>query len=412
MNEEPDLVGAILGSYRILGELGSGGMGTVYRAEHVVIERRVALKVLRNELTAERELVARFVNEAKAASAIRHPGIVDVLDFGYANDGRAYFVMELLEGESLAQRIAVRGRLAEAEAAQIARGIAAALAAAHGKGIVHRDLKPDNVFLVADPDVGERPKVLDFGIAKLGDLGTGTRYTQTGALMGTPLYMAPEQARAASRIDHRADLYSLGCMLYEMLVGEPPFVAIGAGEIIALQLFGTADRPSARGAAVSPALDDLVMRLLAKEPAGRPASAAEVGEALAAVLGERSVPAPPSVAEPRARVWPWVAGATLVASAIIAVIALRGGDAPGPAAPPAREPPTAAVGEATAVPGPGEPPTPSMPADVEAPPAADAAPARPARPPRGDRGYGRDRTGNAVRPAHSKRGSPIEFDLD
>src|SRR5574338_1007609 len=170
MIAEPDLVGTTLGSYRILGELGSGAMGTVYRAEHVVLERSVAIKLLRPELTAHRELVVRFVNEAKAASAIRHPNIVDVLDFGHADDGRAYYVMEMLEGESLAQRIATRGRLDEREAARIAQGIARALGAAHDTGIVHRDLKPDNVFLIADAERGERPKLLDFGIAKLGEL--------------------------------------------------------------------------------------------------------------------------------------------------------------------------------------------------------------------------------------------------
>jgi serine/threonine-protein kinase len=287
MREEPGLIGTMLGSYRILGELSRGGMGEVYRAEHAVLERIVAVKLLHPELTANDELVTRFINEARAASAIRHPGIVEVLDFGHADDGRAYCVMEMLQGETLAQRIAQRGRLSEQEAAQITRGIAAALSAAHAKGIVHRDLKPDNVFLIPDPDLGERPKVLDFGIAKLGERAPGDiKYTQTGALIGTPLYMAPEQARAASHIDHRADLYSLGCMLYEMLVGEPPFVATGAGEIIALQMFGSAQRPSERVPGLSPALDHIVVRLLEKEPQDRFQNAAELADALGVELGE------------------------------------------------------------------------------------------------------------------------------
>src|SRR6185312_16102012 len=201
-------------------------------------------KLLRPELTENSELVQRFFNEAKAATAIRHPGIIEVFDFGYTEQGRAYLIMEFLDGEPLSSRIA-RGPLAEVDAAQIARGISSALVAAHDKGIVHRDLKPDNVFLVPDPDVpmGERPKVLDFGIAKLGDhLPKDMRHTVTGALIGTPLYMAPEQARAAASIDGRADLYSLGCMLYEMLVGKPPFSAEGDGELIALHMFSEPEK--------------------------------------------------------------------------------------------------------------------------------------------------------------------------
>ncbi len=287
----PDLIGAVLGSYRITGALSAGGMGAVYRAQHEVLGRSAAIKLLRPELTANQELVQRFFIEAKAASAIHHPGIIEVFDFGYTDDGQAFIVMELLEGESLAARIEARGRLTELEVAQIGRGIAGALIAAHAKGIVHRDLKPDNVFLVPDPDVpsGERPKVLDFGIAKLQEpVPTSARQTQTGVLMGTPLYMAPEQARAAGEIDHRADLYSLGCILYELLVGEPPFVAQGAGEIIALQLFGKAVPPSERLVEVSPELERTVMRLLEKEPTARFATAAELVEALGGTVGRLS----------------------------------------------------------------------------------------------------------------------------
>jgi serine/threonine protein kinase len=289
--EPPSMAGTVLGNYRIVEELSSGGMGTVYRAQHELLGRAAAVKLLRPELTANAELVQRFFNEAKAATAIRHPGIIEVFDFGYADDGRAYLVMEFLDGDSLAKRIADRGRLSEQEAAQITRGIASALTAAHKRGIVHRDLKPDNIFLVPDPDLpsGERPKVLDFGIAKLADpVPSSVRHTQTGALMGTPLYMAPEQARAAGEIDHRADLYSLGCILYELLVGTPPFVAEGAGEIIALQLFGQPEPPSSRLETISPQMEKIVMRLLEKEPNDRYPSAAELSQALAAMMGTLS----------------------------------------------------------------------------------------------------------------------------
>ncbi|MEO7094841.1 MAG: serine/threonine-protein kinase, partial [Polyangiales bacterium] len=284
------LVGEVLGNYRLTAELSSGGMGTVYRAEHELLGRAAAIKLLRPELSSNDVLVQRFVNEAKAATAIRHPGIIEVYDFGYTEDGRAYLVMEFLDGEPLGTRLQRRGRLTELEAAAIARGIASALKAAHAKGIIHRDLKPDNVFLVPDPDgTGDRVKVLDFGVAKLADAApTNVRHTQTGALMGTPLYMAPEQARAAGTIDERADLYSLGCMLYEMLVGKPPFVADGAGEIIAMQLFGQVQPPTERLASLTPEMNAIVMQLLEKEPHDRFQNAAAVQQALASVAAKLS----------------------------------------------------------------------------------------------------------------------------
>src|SRR5262245_42276380 len=299
---DTELSGVVLGGYRIVSEISTGGMGTVYRAQHTLLDRPAAVKLLRSELTANAELVQRFFTEARAASAIHHPGIIEVFDFGYATDGRAYLIMELLEGQPLGDRLQARGgRLGEIETAQIARGIASALTAAHAKGIIHRDLKPDNVFLVTDPDLpsGERPKLLDFGIAKLVD-AVSAHHTQTGALIGTPLYMAPEQARAAATIDSRADLYSLGCILYEMLVGDPPFVAIGAGEIIAMHMFTPPPSPSAR-VYTSPDMETIVMRLLAKDPHARYQTAAEVADALAAIGGFTSGghKIPPHLAGPR-----------------------------------------------------------------------------------------------------------------
>ncbi len=282
------MVGEVLGNYRVISELTSGGMGTVYRAQHELLGRSAAVKLLRPELTANEELLQRFYNEARAATTIGHPGIVEVYDFGYTADGRAYIVMELLDGEALGGRLR-RGRLTEVESEDIGRQIAGALRAAHASGIVHRDLKPDNVFLVPDPDGrGERVKLLDFGVAKLSDVAGGARHTQTGALMGTPLYMAPEQARAAGAIDHRADLYSLGCILYEMLVGRPPFVAEGAGEIIALQMFAAPEPPRNLLSRLTPGLDAIVLRLLEKEPHARYQDAFEVQNALEAVRGKLS----------------------------------------------------------------------------------------------------------------------------
>ncbi|MBV8760792.1 MAG: serine/threonine protein kinase [Deltaproteobacteria bacterium] len=349
------MIGTVLGSYRITGELSAGGMGQVYKADHQVLPRHAAVKLLRPELTENTEIVQRFFNEAKAATAIRHPGIIEVFDFGYTDSGRAYLVMEFLEGEPLARRID-RGPLAEGDAVQIARGIASALVAAHGKGIVHRDLKPDNIFLVPDPDVPlrERPKVLDFGIAKLGDhMPKDLRHTVTGALIGTPLYMAPEQARAAAAIDGRADLYSLGCILYEMLVGKPPFQAEGAGELIAKHMFEEPVAPSARGIKVAPALEALTMRLLAKEPGDRYADADAVVGALDRVIGAPAArdardaePAETMIvtAQAPSRL-PLIAGAvTAVLAGAAAVLLLRGAhhDAPAkPAVPPVQQVETA-----------------------------------------------------------------------
>ena len=278
------VAGATLGNYRILEPLSRGGMGSVYRAEHTMLERQAALKVLRPELTTNPQLVQRFLNEAKAAALIRHPGIVEVYDYGTTDDGTSYIVMELLEGTSLGNRLGELGKLPELEAMVIARGVASALKAAHQQNIIHRDLKPDNIFLVPDPDgpTGERVKVLDFGIAKLLDPKRAFQ-TQTGALIGTPIYMPPEQARAAGEIDHRADLYALGCMLYQMLVGRPPFVAAGAGELISMHLFNAPQPPSELGP-VSPELERIVLRLLEKEPYARFQNAGELIDALDPLL--------------------------------------------------------------------------------------------------------------------------------
>ncbi len=329
------MTGAVLGGYRITGILATGGMGQVFRAEHETLGKPAAVKVLRSQFTSDEDLVQRFFTEAKAATAIRHPGIIEIYDFGFTADGLAYLVMELLDGETLGARLRDRGKLSESEAMNFARGIATALVAAHAKGIVHRDLKPDNVFLVRDPDVatGERPKVLDFGIAKL--LDAASNQTQTGALIGTPRYMAPEQARAARAIDHRADLYSLGCMLYEMIAGRAPFLAEGSGEVIAMHMFTEPELLSTHGP-VTPDLEQIVMKLLAKEPDQRFQSAQQLVDALTALRGTGQVaPAFTSVAPilPTERIlpprddrkrsmMPIIAGAITVALAAVGVTML------------------------------------------------------------------------------------------
>ena len=266
------MIGSTVGSYRILQQLGEGGMGAVYLAEHALLGRRAAIKVLLPALSRREEIVTRFFNEARAATAIPDPGIVQIFDFGF-HEGVAFIVMELLVGEALDKRLETQGRLAAAAALRIARQIAGTLGAAHERGIIHRDLKPENIFLVRDPEVagGERVKILDFGIAKLAGVDPGTVKTQVGTVMGTPLYMSPEQCRGAGEVDHRSDVYALGCVLYHMICGRPPFVAQGMGEVLAMQMYEEAVAPG-----VGVEVDAMVLRCLAKNPGGRFANMAEV----------------------------------------------------------------------------------------------------------------------------------------
>ena len=268
------MIGHTLGSYSIQRELGRGGMGAVFVGTHALLGRLAAIKVLLPELSRNQDIVQRFFNEARAATAIRHPGIVEIYDFGYASDGSAFIVMEYLEGESLSGRLRRFGRVAPAFAMAVVRQIAGALAAAHRAGIVHRDLKPDNVFLVPDAEIalGERVKLLDFGIAKLAGDGAATSRTSTGAIMGTPYYMSPEQCRGAGQVDHRSDLYSLGCMLFEMVCGRVPFPGDGAGEIIAAHIHLPPPSPRELAPDLPDDVVDLIGRLLAKDPSARPSA--------------------------------------------------------------------------------------------------------------------------------------------
>jgi len=443
------LVGEVLGNYRLTSELSTGGMGAVYRAQHELLGREAAIKLLRPELSSNDVLVQRFFNEAKAATAIRHPGIIEVYDFGYTEDGRAYLVMEFLDGEPLGTRLKRRGRLTELEAASIARGIASALKAAHAKGIIHRDLKPDNVFLVPDPDgTGDRVKVLDFGVAKLSDPApSNVRHTQTGALMGTPLYMAPEQARAAGMIDERADLYSLGCMLYEMLVGKPPFVAEGAGEIIAMQLFSQVQPPTERLASLTPEMNAIVMQLLEKEPHDRFQNAAAVQQALSSVSAKLSarLSAEINAAESRPGMIPPTlphgsplhlslidgppqqpdkrSSMPIVAAVITIVLAAAGGifvltrsssssdDSPTPAPTPAPVPTPAPAPTPSPAPTPTPTPTVATPPTPTPTPTAKIAPKkRPEKTVKPDLGL--DTSGPVTHPGmHTTEGAPIEPDL-
>jgi eukaryotic-like serine/threonine-protein kinase len=280
------MVGDVIGNYRILRKIGEGGMGTVYIAEHTLIGRKAAIKVLQREMSYRRELVTRFFNEAKAATAVKHPGIVELYDFGYASDGSAFIVMEYLEGESLTRRLARIGTFAETSAVALCRQIAGGLGAAHAQGIVHRDLKPDNIFIVRDPDIagGERTKILDFGIAKLPRDAAGDQsVTLDGQIVGTPAYMSPEQCKGARSVDQRADLYALGCILFEMVCGRGPFVGEGAGEVMAQHIYVSVPAPSSIKP-VTPQLEQVILRALAKDPVHRFQRAEEMSEALQAAV--------------------------------------------------------------------------------------------------------------------------------
>jgi hypothetical protein len=279
------VVGTTAGSFRILKEIGKGGMGAVYLGEHLLIPRKVAIKVLLPELSGNADHVQRFFNEARSAGLINHPGLVDVLDFGYQTSGNAYIVMEYLQGESLRRRLQ-RGPLAQYQAMVVARQVATAVGAAHNVGIVHRDLKPDNLVLLPDPEApGKlRVKVLDFGLAKLMHESFSGVKTEVGNVLGTPYYMAPEQCRHAGQVDARADIYSLGCILFEMVCGAPPFPHKSLGEVLGAQLFTAPPKPSSMTPQIAPDLEQLILRMLAKEPDTRPQRMEQVKAELDAVL--------------------------------------------------------------------------------------------------------------------------------
>jgi len=282
------LIGTVLaGRYRIEALVGSGGMGAVYRAEHIHMRKAVAVKVLHREMTGVPEVVARFEREAVAGGRIDHPHVVSATDFGQLEDGSYYLALEFVEGRSLAKLIDSEGALAPERALRITRQIVEALNAAHSVGIVHRDLKPDNVMLVLKEGDPDYVKVLDFGIAKIKveEAKEQTALTQIGTVFGTPEYMSPEQARG-EHVDARADLYTVGVILYEMLAGASPFKDTDLVVVLTRHL--TADPPPLP-ATIDPMIVDLVNLMLRKNPADRVQTAQELIERIDVILG-----APPS----------------------------------------------------------------------------------------------------------------------
>ncbi|NVB40680.1 serine/threonine protein kinase [Pseudenhygromyxa sp. WMMC2535] len=288
---DPMLGAILLARYRILGRLGKGGMGSVYLAEHVAIHKRVAIKVLSPELAKKPEFVQRFLREARAASIIRQENVVEISDFGEAPGGTVFFAMELLEGEDLRDMIRREGLQPWPRVRHFMLQICRALEAAHAAGIIHRDMKPDNCFRITRGRDADFIKVLDFGIAKIDDGTDGKGLTRTGMIVGTPSYIAPEQVRS-STIDHRADIYSSGVILFALLVGRPPFKGVNMMETMKLHLFEAPKAPSAvaPGAGIPPELDAIVLKCMQKDPNLRFGSMAEMIAALESVgTGARAV---------------------------------------------------------------------------------------------------------------------------
>lgn len=283
------LVGKIIDDrYEVLEPLGEGGMGTVYKVRHVTLNRHFAMKALRRDLAADAALSQRFIQEARATAAIKHPAVVAITDFGVLEDGIPYFVMELLVGETLSVRMRARGPMRPREVIDIARKIAEGLAASHAANVIHRDLKPENVFLVGPNEL----RIVDFGAAKI--VGS-SKLTRPGVVFGTPYYMSPEQA-GGQPIDRRADVYSLGVLLFEMITGRVPFEADTYMGVLTKHMFAQPPRPSqavAAGVQLG-ALEDLVLRALEKDPNARYASMEELKKALDDAEKKRTSDAPPA----------------------------------------------------------------------------------------------------------------------
>ncbi len=352
----------IAGKYRLVRVLGEGGMGTVFEAQHLGLDKRVAVKIVAARLLHDADVTARFLREARAACAVVSEHIVHVFDVGEDLDAGVYMVMELLRGCDLATILSQRGRLRSEEAAGIAFQIVLALTRAHAAGIVHRDLKPANVFLAEVDDGAIKVKVLDFGLAKpLRDASESAEgaMTRRGLVIGTPQYMSPEQARALPTVDARTDLYSLGAVLFECVTGEPAYPeASSDGKAVLAIATQPAPRASSVRPDVDPTLDQLIADLMEHDPDARPKSLADVRERLTRVhpevtAGRLKIDAPAGarlvslegerrVAARRRR---WTLAAVLAGLAAVAAVALvvrtRGAGAPeaaGPSAPPPSAP--------------------------------------------------------------------------
>jgi eukaryotic-like serine/threonine-protein kinase len=278
---ETMMLGSSIGNYVVVGKIGQGGMGAVYRAVHHQLDRSMAVKVMLPRTAARRDGAVSLLNEARRAASVRHPGVVAIHDFGYLQDRIPYIMMEYLQGSSLAQQLRRVPAVPMGCALQIARAVASALHAVHEQGIVHRDLKPGNIFLLSQPvpPDDQRVKLLDFGLATSGVAGCTTAFAR-GSLVGTVPYMAPEQVRATAPVDRRADLYALGCVLYEMICGALPFSARHLEEVMTQHLHVQPVAPRVHDPEIPRALEALILWLLEKDASDRPATAAQLVAAI------------------------------------------------------------------------------------------------------------------------------------
>ena len=386
------LIGTVVdGRYRIEAQIGEGGMGVVYKAMHVSLNKPLALKLLRGEMAKDPEVVQRFIQEAQAATSIGHENIIDISDFGRLPDGTVYFVMEYLNGMPLNDLIKRGGSIPVGQAVEIIRQIAGALGAAHQRGIVHRDMKPDNVYIVPRGETQNFVKVLDFGIAKVG--GASNKLTRTGMVFGTPHYMSPEQA-AGQSVDARTDIYALGVIMYEMFTGRVPFDADTFMGVLTKHMFEKPEPMNQPGAERQlGALEQITMRALEKKPENRYQTMHEMIEDLDRVMGGGK-PARTSDAsqkgvladalEPRTRsemrleeqlagtptlpgerkIWPFIAGGALLLVLIVVGVFTLGGDHEPAAIAPVPPPPPAPAGQPALPPAAPEAPTATAPGNT------------------------------------------------
>ena len=271
--------GQSIGNYRILNKIGTGGMGAVYLAEHPLIGKRVALKVIHRELAGNRDVVSRFFQEARAVNKIGNEHIVEIHDFGVTPEGDHFIIMEYLEGKTLASILSRETALDVMRSLHVGAQIASALASAHAAGIIHRDLKPDNIMLMArlgDPDF---VKVLDFGLAKVFSAATAVK-TAAGVLLGTPQYMSPEACESKRDVDHRTDIYALGVLLFQMMTGVLPFDGESMGEVLVKQVTALPPAPRGLNPAIPPSVEQILLRCLAKPVDARFATMQKLRDAL------------------------------------------------------------------------------------------------------------------------------------
>jgi serine/threonine-protein kinase len=269
-----------LGQYRLGRKLGSGGMGDVFFAEHRLLKRACAVKVIRPLLATDDTFVKRFEREVQAATRLTHPAAVQVYDYGQEPNGACYYVMEYLPGMTLEEILRRTGPFTPGRVIHVLRQVCGALQEAHGLGLVHRDVKPGNIMLCRLGGRADAAKLLDFGlVAEPGK--SDTRITQVGGPMGTPAYMSPEQASGVAKVGPASDLYSVGCVAYFLLTGRPPITGPNLANLLHASHAGQFQPPSAHNVAIAPDLEEVILRLLAKDPSGRYPSAAEAGAALA-----------------------------------------------------------------------------------------------------------------------------------